>query len=130
MLYISFTHLLLCQVDHTKAEKAILQSIQHPFLMCLRYSFQTSDQLYLVMDFVNGGEMFTHLAKEGTFSNERARFYAAEVVLGLEYLHSKGIIYRDLKPENLLLDCEGKSMSLPKLMYSSSDFPNRAYKDN
>jgi len=50
--------------------------------MCLRYSFQTTDQLFLVMDFVNGGEMFTHLAKDSTFSNERSRFYAAEVVLG------------------------------------------------
>jgi serine/threonine protein kinase len=75
--------------------------------MNLRYSFQTPDQLYLVMDFVNGGEMFQHLQVEGTFNNERAKFYAAEIVLGLEYLHSKGIIYRDLKPENLLLDSDG-----------------------
>jgi tRNA A-37 threonylcarbamoyl transferase component Bud32 len=95
------------EVEHTKAEKAILQSIQHPFLMCLHYSFQTSDKLYLVMDFVNGGELFYHLQQEHTFENQRAKFYAAQIVLGLEYLHNRGIIYRDLKPENLLLDSDG-----------------------
>lgn len=95
------------EVEHTKAEKAILQSIQHPFLMCLHYSFQTSDKLYLVMDFVNGGELFYHLQQEHTFDNQRAKYYAAQIVLGLEYLHNRGIIYRDLKPENLLLDSDG-----------------------
>lgn len=95
------------EIEHTKAEKAILQSIRHPFLMCLHFSFQTPDKLYLVMDFVNGGELFYHLQNEHTFVDARAKFYAAEIVLGLEYLHSHGIIYRDLKPENLLLDAEG-----------------------
>lgn len=95
------------EVEHTKAEKAILQSIQHPFLMCLHHSFQTSDKLYLVMDYVNGGELFYHLQQEHTFDNQRAKFYAAQIVLGLEYLHNRGIIYRDLKPENLLLDSDG-----------------------
>lgn len=95
------------EVEHTKAEKEILQTVKHPFLMCLHYSFQTPDKLYLVMDFVNGGEMFYHLQQVHTFDNERAKFYAAEIVLGLEYLHQHGIVYRDLKPENLLLDSEG-----------------------
>ena len=95
------------EVEHTKAEKEILQTVKHPFLMCLHYSFQTPDKLYLVMDFVNGGEMFYHLQQEHTFDNLRAKFYAAEIVLGLEYLHQHGIVYRDLKPENLLLDAEG-----------------------
>jgi serine/threonine protein kinase len=95
------------EIEHTKAEKAILQTISHPFLMCLHYSFQTPDKLYLVMDFVNGGELFFHLQNEHTFDNNRAKFYAAEIVLGLEYLHTRGIIYRDLKPENLLLDSDG-----------------------
>lgn len=95
------------EVEHTKAEKEILQTVKHPFLMCLHYSFQTPDKLYLVMDFVNGGEMFYHLQQEHTFDNLRSKFYAAEIVLGLEYLHQHGIVYRDLKPENLLLDADG-----------------------
>jgi len=75
--------------------------------MKLHYSFQTPDKLYLVMDFINGGELFYHLQSERRFSPERSRFYAAEIVLGLEHLHKNGIIYRDLKPENLLLDASG-----------------------
>jgi len=75
--------------------------------MKLHYSFQTPDKLYLVMDFINGGELFFHLQSERKFSNDRARFYTAEIVLGLEHLHANGIIYRDLKPENLLLDSAG-----------------------
>jgi len=59
------------------------------------------------MDFINGGEVFHHLSNEGCFSEDRAKFYAAEIILGLEYLHSNGVIYRDLKPENLLLNYEG-----------------------
>jgi len=59
------------------------------------------------MDFINGGEVFFHLSNDGCFSEERAKFYAAEIVLGLQYLHENGIIYRDLKPENLLLNHQG-----------------------
>lgn len=95
------------EMDHTKSERAILQNAEHPFLMCLHYSFQTPDKLYFVMDFVNGGELFFHLQNEQFFDNNRAKFYAAEIVLALDYLHSRGIIYRDLKPENLLLDMDG-----------------------
>jgi len=75
--------------------------------MKLHYPFQTTDKLYFVMDFAVGGELFFHLRKEGRFSEDRARFYASEVLLGIEYLHTNGIIYRDLKPENLLLDGSG-----------------------
>jgi len=95
------------EVEHTKTERNILMRINHPFLMKLHYSFQTPDKLYLVMDFINGGELFYHLQSERRFSPERSRFYAAEIVLGLEHLHKNGIIYRDLKPENLLLDASG-----------------------
>jgi hypothetical protein len=80
--------------SHTKAEKIILASINHPFLMNLHYSFQTPDKLFFVMDFVNGGEMFYHLQREQNFDLGRTRFYAAEIFMGLEYLHSRGIIYR------------------------------------
>jgi len=92
------------QVAHTNAEKRILQNISHPFIVNLNYAFQTSDKLYMIMDFVNGGELFFHLKKEGRFSEARVKLYAAELVLALEHLHKHDIIYRDLKPENILLD--------------------------
>jgi len=95
------------EVEHTKTERNILMRINHPFLMKIHYSLQKPDKLYLVMDFTNGGELFYHLQSERRFSPERSRFYAAEIVMGLEHLHKNGIIYRDLKPENLLLDASG-----------------------
>jgi len=95
------------EVEHTLAEKHILQRIHHPFLVNLHYSFQTEDKLYFVLDYVNGGELFFHLQKEKRFSEERVRFYAAEILLALEHLHVNGIIYRDLKPENILITSDG-----------------------
>ena len=95
------------QVDHTRAEKAILQKIRHPFIVKLNYAFQTEDKLYMVLDFVNGGELFFHLKNEGKFSEERIRLYAAEISLALNHLHSMDIVYRDLKPENILIDSDG-----------------------
>merc|ERR1712000_657914 len=89
------------QVDHTRAEKAILQKIDHPFIVKLNYAFQTEEKLYMVLDFVNGGELFFHLKKEGKFSEERVRLYSAEIALALHHLHSRDIVYRDLKPEVL-----------------------------
>jgi serine/threonine protein kinase len=95
------------EVEHTKSEKSILMKLRFPFLVGLHYSFQTPDKLYFIMDYINGGELFFHLQKEKKFSEERVRFYAAEIAAGLEYLHNAGVIYRDLKPENLLLTNEG-----------------------
>jgi len=95
------------EVEHTLAERRILSKSHHPFINSLHYSFRTPSYLYLVMDFVNGGELFHHLSQERSFPEERAKFYAAEITLGLGYLHANGIIYRDLKPENLLLDYKG-----------------------
>jgi len=95
------------ELEHTKTEKSILQKLAHPFLVNLIYSFHTSDKLYFVMDFINGGELFYHLQKEQKFTPDRVRFYCAEIVLGIEYLHNSGVIYRDLKPENILLTDEG-----------------------
>lgn len=75
--------------------------------MKLQFAFQDSQHLYLIMDFVNGGELFYHLNNAGKFDEARARFYCAETILALEYLHEQGIVYRDLKPENILIDNEG-----------------------
>ncbi|KAG9317243.1 Pkinase-domain-containing protein [Chiua virens] len=96
------------EVAHTIGERKILQrSLESPFLVGLKFSFQTDTDLYLVTDFKSGGELFWHLQKETRFSEERARFYIAELVLALEHLHKYNIVYRDLKPENILLDATG-----------------------
>ncbi|KAK0673833.1 putative camp-dependent protein kinase [Cercophora samala] len=95
------------QVEHTNDERKMLSEVKHPFLITLWGTFQDSKNLYMVMDFVEGGELFSLLRKSGRFPNPVAKFYAAEVTLALEYLHARNIIYRDLKPENLLLDRHG-----------------------
>lgn len=84
-----------------------MEKLTHPFLVKLHYAFQTPEKLYMVTDFLNGGELFYHLRREQRFSEERSRFYAAEILLALEYLHDQNVIYRDLKPENVLLDAQG-----------------------
>lgn len=88
-------------------ERMILERINHPFIVKLHYAFQTPERLYFVIDFLNGGELFFHLRKETKFHEQRTRFYAAEIILALECLHGNGIIYRDLKPENVILDSDG-----------------------
>jgi serine/threonine protein kinase len=95
------------KVRHTLAERNIMQKIQHPFVMRLHYSFQTNGKLYMVMDYLNGGDIFYHLSVSRRFSEDRARFYAAEVLMALECLHEHSFIYRDLKPENVLTDADG-----------------------
>jgi len=95
------------EVEHTMTENRVLQSTRHPFLISLKYSFTTEDRLCFVMEYVNGGELFFHLSKERQFSEERTRFYGAEIICAIDYLHKRGIIYRDLKLENLLLDKDG-----------------------
>ncbi|KAF9893732.1 camp-dependent protein kinase catalytic subunit [Aspergillus nanangensis] len=95
------------QVEHTNDERRMLNRVRHPFLITLWGTWQDSRNLYMVMDFVEGGELFSLLRKSQRFPNPVAKFYAAEVTLALEYLHSQQIIYRDLKPENLLLDRHG-----------------------
>eukprot|EP01053_Blabericola_migrator_P005843 Blabericola_migrator_1__5842@NODE_295_length_10235_cov_141_552026_g242_i0_p4_GENE_NODE_295_length_10235_cov_141_552026_g242_i0NODE_295_length_10235_cov_141_552026_g242_i0_p4_ORF_typecomplete_len516_score54_36Pkinase/PF00069_25/4_2e75Pkinase_Tyr/PF07714_17/1_3e44Kinaselike/PF14531_6/2_5e17Kdo/PF06293_14/2_9e07Pkinase_fungal/PF17667_1/6_6e07WaaY/PF06176_11/6_9e07APH/PF01636_23/2_6e05RIO1/PF01163_22/8_8e05YrbLPhoP_reg/PF10707_9/0_076YukC/PF10140_9/0_077ActFrag_cataly/PF09192_10/0_12FTA2/PF13095_6/2 len=95
------------QVEHVKSEKAILQAINHPFIVNLCASFQDEKRLFMLMEYVNGGELFSHLRREQRLPNEHAKFYAAEIVLAFDYLHDLRIVYRDLKPENLLLDGQG-----------------------
>ena len=95
------------EVAHTLTENRVLQTTKHPFLTQLKYSFQTPDRLCFVMEYVNGGELFFHLSRERVFSEERTRFYGAEIISALDYLHGNDIVYRDLKLENLLLDKDG-----------------------
>ncbi|KAG0360797.1 AGC protein kinase Gad8 [Podila minutissima] len=95
------------EVNHTLAERTVLAQINNPFIVPLKFSFQSPEKLYLVLAFVNGGELFHHLQREGRFSEERSRFYAAELLCALECLHGFNVVYRDLKPENILLDYTG-----------------------
>jgi len=94
-------------VDHTKAERKILQALQHPFLMTLRYAFQSKEKLYFVLDYYQGGELFFHLKNQRRFPEEVGRLYIGEIGLALGHLHSLGVVYRDLKPENVILDGDG-----------------------
>ncbi|KAF7729974.1 hypothetical protein EC973_003387 [Apophysomyces ossiformis] len=97
----------LKQVEHINSERQVLSQVNFPFIVQLFRTFQDHQNLYMVQEYVIGGEVFRHLRRAGRFSNDMTRFYAAEIVLAIEYLHSKNIIYRDLKPENLLLDAQG-----------------------
>ena len=98
------------EVAHTLGERNILvrtATANSPFIVGLKFSFQTPTDLYLVTGFMSGGELFWHLQKEGRFNENRAKFYIAELILALQHLHRYDIVYRDLKPENILLDANG-----------------------
>jgi len=95
------------QVEHTKTEKRILETINHPFLVNLEYVFQTPEKIFFIMQFMRGGELFQHLRTDQFFPEWRAKFYVGIVAMALGHLHSKNIIYRDLKPENILMDEKG-----------------------
>ena len=95
------------QVESTLLEKKILQNINHPFLVGMDFCFQTEERVYFVLPFLRGGELFNHLRKSRFFPENKVRFYASIIGLALDYLHKNGIIYRDIKPENILLDEDG-----------------------
>ncbi|KAJ5625883.1 hypothetical protein N7510_002192 [Penicillium lagena] len=98
------------EVAHTLGERNILvrtAMASSPFIVGLKFSFQTPTDLYLVTDYMSGGELFWHLQREGRFQEARAKFYIAELILALQHLHDYDIVYRDLKPENILLDANG-----------------------
>ncbi|KAK9239203.1 kinase-like domain-containing protein [Lipomyces kononenkoae] len=119
------------EVAHTIGERNILvrtATADSPFIVGLKFSFQTPTDLYLVTDYMSGGELFWHLQKEGRFREERAKFYIAELILALENLHNHDIVYRDLKPENILLDANGHialcDFGLSKANLASNDTTN------
>ncbi|MCQ2816613.1 MAG: serine/threonine-protein kinase, partial [archaeon] len=95
------------QVAHTKAEREILEMVDFEFIAKLVFAFQSQDKLYLVTEYMPGGEMFYHLHNERSFSENKTKFYICELILAIEYLHKNNIIYRDLKPENILIGQDG-----------------------
>lgn len=95
------------KLERAIAEKRVLARLSHPFIVSMHWAFQTRGHLFMVLDYCAGGELFYHLQNRGRFSEPDARFYVSEILLGLEYLHTQGILYRDLKPENCLLDSGG-----------------------
>ncbi|XP_051538895.1 ribosomal protein S6 kinase alpha-3 isoform X4 [Myxocyprinus asiaticus] len=112
----------------TKMERDILVEVNHPFIVKLHYAFQTEGKLYLILDFLRGGDLFTRLSKEVMFTEEDVKFYLAELALALDHLHGLGIIYRDLKPENILLDDDGHiKLTDFGLSKESIDHENKAY---
>jgi serum/glucocorticoid-regulated kinase 2 len=95
------------QIQNTKIEKEILKNANHPFLVNLEFVFQTTGKIFFVMKFMRGGELYSILTKEKRFPESRCKFYAAQIALALKHLHQNHIIYRDIKPENILLDDDG-----------------------
>lgn len=116
------------EVTHTLAERTVLARINNPFIVPLKFSFQSPEKLYLVLSFINGGELFHHLQQSGKFDMDRSRFYIAELLTALESLHELNVIYRDLKPENILLDYQGHialcDFGLCKLNMANDDKTN------
>jgi serine/threonine protein kinase len=95
------------QMDSLKLEKDILYNIDHPFIVGMEYVFQNSVRIFFLMDFIEGGELFRHLVKVRRFPEEQARFMIAQVAIALGHLHEQKIVYRDLKPENVLFNKDG-----------------------
>lgn len=95
--------------DSLVNEKKIMEAIDHPFVIKLNYCFASPSYVFFAMKFKQGGEIYHHLRKKIRFSEDEARFYICQILLGLEYLHSQNIVYRDMKPENILLDEDGNS---------------------
>lgn len=101
------TTLSATQAARTMTERTILAEVRHPFIVSLKYAFQSTSKLYLAMDFVQGGDLYTLLRRVGVLNIALVRLFASEITLALGHLHSVGVIYRDLKPENVLLGTDG-----------------------
>ena len=94
-------------IENIHAERDILTKIRHPFVVTMHCSFQTKEKLFIIMDFLAGGELFLRLGREGIFREKTAAFYLGEIILALDHLHTRGVLHRDLKPENILLCSDG-----------------------
>ena len=103
----SGTSRLSKRIRQTFEERKILSQLEHPNIVKLFYSFHDHSKLYLILQYIPGGELFFHLKERGTLDEDTVAFYAAEISCALKFLHGNGIIYRDLKPENCLLDEKG-----------------------
>mmetsp|Transcript_73470 Transcript_73470/g.102011 ORF Transcript_73470/g.102011 Transcript_73470/m.102011 type:complete len:121 (+) Transcript_73470:362-724(+) len=95
------------QVAHTLTERRILEIIDHPFIVKMRYAFTDQQKLYFVLDYCHGGELFFYLSHLRRFKEHSVKFYMSNVLLALKKLHENNIVYRDLKPENILIDKDG-----------------------
>ena len=95
------------QINHIKTERLLLEKLNHPFIAQLQFAFQDEQKLYLVTEFLQGGELFFHIKRKTCFKENTAKFYMAQIFLAIDYMHKNGFIYRDLKPENILIDKEG-----------------------
>ncbi|KAJ7990828.1 hypothetical protein DPEC_G00290970 [Dallia pectoralis] len=114
--------------EHTRTERQVLEHIrQSPFLVTLHYAFQTDTKLHLILDYVNGGELFTHLVQRVRFTEQEVALYSGEIVLALEHLHQLGIVYRDLKLENILMDSCGHIVLTDFGLSKEFDEAERAY---
>ena len=113
------------QEIHTQTERDLMVQINNPFIVNIKFAFQNESKLFLVQEFVQGGDLYFHLQESGKFTNERVKFYITELVLAIIFLHKKNMIYRDLKPENILLDKNGHikltDFGISKLLLSSSE---------
>ena len=114
------------KIDTVLIERSILEKTKFPFIVEMKYAFQTPKKFYLVLEYIAGGELFFHMQKNGTFPMDVVKLYIAEITLALNYLHSNGIVYRDLKPENVLIDIDGHikltDFGLSKLAAETSTF--------
>ena len=95
------------QITHTKTERFLLEKLDHPFIAKLKFAFQDSKHLYIITEFLQGGELYFHLKSRNNFKESTTKFYMAQIFLAIDYMHKNGYIYRDLKPENVLLDKKG-----------------------